>query len=81
MSKKLTPGMRKALLQIGFGVSGRIGGFYDEGNERVDLRSAQALLERGLIFSLMQGSNPLRPGLRLTPKGDDLFEEIRLERR
>jgi hypothetical protein len=73
---KLTPPMCKALLQIGYGVTGRAGGFFDEDNERVDLRSAQALLDRNLVFYGTKGGAPMSGALDLTPCGWLRFYEI-----
>jgi hypothetical protein len=75
--------MKKTLLQIGFGVTQRSvsngsheAAFYDESNERVDGRSILALGRRGLIRSFTTGGTSVRFALRLTEKGEGLFEEI-----
>ena len=73
----LTAGMKRALIQIGYGVTGRQGGFFDEESERVDLRSAQALRNRGLIFYHVRGANPMMGFLEVTNEGEELFEELR----
>jgi len=75
----LTDGMKRALLQIGFGVTGRRGGFFDDDGERVDLRSAQGLLNRGLIFYHVRGANPMTGLLEVTDEGEKLFEELRYD--
>ena len=74
----LTAGTKKALMQIGYGVTGRRGGFFDEESERVDLRSAQALRNRGLIFYHVRGANPMMGFLEVTNEGEELFEEFRV---
>lgn len=75
----LTPNMKEALLQIGFGVTAGPDGYYDEGGKRLDLRSAQALVRRGLIWYFVAGGAPMRGQLRLTPLGNEVLEEIRYQ--
>ncbi len=73
----LTESMKKTLLQIGYGVTGRRGGFFDVDNNPVDMRSAQALLNRHLAYATVTGGNPMRGVLDLTDAGAILFEELR----
>jgi hypothetical protein len=80
---KLNEKMKKALMQIGFGVTYRRipyterAAFYDESDERVDLRSVLALHNRGLVYGFTSGGAPCVSNLRLTEKGEELFEELR----
>lgn len=78
----LSKHMRKTLLQIGFGTTYRPGGIFDEeGIERIDGRSAKALVRLGLVFSGIKtgGYGRLLPSLGLTEEGENLFEELRCE--
>ncbi|OGC94105.1 MAG: hypothetical protein A2W25_12030 [candidate division Zixibacteria bacterium RBG_16_53_22] len=75
MAESLTPRMKRALLQIGYGVFGREGGFYDEGGERLDLRSANALCRRGWVMYYTIGGAPVSGRLDLTDEGWRMFEE------
>jgi len=76
---QLTLAMQEAILMIGFGVSAGPDGYYslDDPGERLNLRSAEALARRGLIYYFISGGAPMRGNLRLTPIGEALFEEIR----
>ena len=76
---QLSPGMRKALLMIGFGVSAYAAGYYsiDNPDERLDLRSADALVRRGLVFYFVSGGAPMQGKLGLTLEGETIFEELR----
>ena len=73
----LTPAQIKALKQIGFGVSGRRGGFYDEVGERLDGRSLPSLIRLGLVFYYTRGGAPLTGALELTDEGYELLEVVR----
>lgn len=69
----LTKGMLKALNQIGYGVKATIDGYICiVENERLDLRSADALCARDLIFYTYDyGSG----NLYLTKEGQKIFDE------
>lgn len=75
-AKNLTKGMQKALLQIGYGVTARLGGYFDEDNNRVDLRSAEALFVRKLVAYYTIGVSPLRGKIDLTLAGWEMFEGL-----
>ncbi len=70
----LTKGMNKALNQIGYGVKATDRGYMavDGVDERLDLRSAEALHKRGLVFYRY---NYGRGTLRLTEEGQKIFDE------
>lgn len=76
---ELTESMEKTLLQIGFGVFGRAGGYYDEKGDRIDMRSADALHARGLVSYRTTGGQPLLGCLDLTPAGWEVFELVKDE--
>ncbi len=82
---ELTENMKKALMQVGYGVSYRNipgtqrMGFFDEEDKKVDGRSLDALARRGLIYSYSSGGAPLVTALRLTPEGEFIFECLRKE--
>ena len=73
----LTENMQKTLLQVGFGVTSRGDGYYDESANRVDGRSLQALYERSLISYHTTGGAPIRGVLDLTTSGWEVFYELR----
>jgi hypothetical protein len=72
----LTPGQERALMQIGYGVTGRKGGFYDENGERLDGRSWPRLVQLGLASIHTRGAAPMVGCLNLRDKGWELFYEI-----
>jgi hypothetical protein len=77
----LTENMKKTLLQIGCGVFPQGNRYYDEDNIPVDLRSAQALFNRGLIFYITSSKGSQLCGkLNLTKTGEDVFEEVQAMR-
>jgi hypothetical protein len=76
MTANLTEGMKKTLLQIGYGVFVRDKRYYSDDDKPVDLRSANALLRRGLIFySTNSKGSQLCGALNLTRIGDEKFEQ------
>ena len=73
----LTENMQKTLLQVGFGVTSRGDGYYDESADRVDGRSLEALYGRSLISYHTTGGAPMRGVIDLTPSGWIIFYELR----
>lgn len=76
--EELSPAMKKALIQIGYGVFARVGGWFDENGDRVSLRAINALLRCGLVDSV--GGTKVGFIVRevgLTDAGEQLFELLR----
>lgn len=73
---KLSQQMQKTLLQIGFGVTSCIGGYFDEDSNRVDMRSAEALFRRSLVYYSTSGGAPVRGVIDLTPSGWEVFYSL-----
>lgn len=76
----LTDGMKKALVQVGFGVRKYHDGKYrqiDDTNIIVDGRSLQALHTQRLINWNGLGGVLHQIHLSLTERGESLFEELR----
>jgi len=71
----LTDGMKKALVDVAYGVRKYADGYRSvETGEKVDGRSLQALYRRGLInWESIGGWSPFI-GLDMTEAGDELFE-------
>jgi len=75
----LTANMKKALIQVGFGVRKYHDGRYrqiDDTSKTVDTRSLDALHKRGLLFWRGQGGATHQIHLELTESGEEIFEEI-----
>ncbi len=71
----MTKNMKATLLQIGYGVFAKEDGYYDETNMPIDLRSANALLKRELIYYSTNNKGAQLCGmLNLTILGEAEFE-------
>jgi len=74
----LTLGMKRALRQIGFGVTARMRGWFDENGDRVDGRCIHTLVRRGLVRCVGGTSVGYAvTDLMLTENGEELFESMR----
>ena len=73
--------MQKALIKVGFGVRNYAGGYYpvDDPEDRLNIRTLNALSKRGLIDWRTGGTAPHYTELVLTDAGEDLFEELQEE--
>lgn len=80
MDEKLTAGMKKALIQVGFGVRkyGRRFRSIEDPADFVDGRSLQALYDRKLINWQGFGGAGHQIHLSLRESGEKIFEEIRM---
>ena len=80
MSEKMTENMVIALRKIGYGVSLCMCSYYaDDDAARLDMRSVNALIRRGYAaFSgTTIGGVCIGSRLDLTPRGVEIFEEVR----
>ena len=75
MTQILSDNMVQVLMQIGFGVTARRGGFFDGDAQRVNLNTVNALIRRSLVTWGTTGGAPNRLTLELTDAGQVIFNE------
>ena len=81
LCNKLTTAQKKAMKQIGFGVTCRVGGYFDETNKRLNIKSANSLIlkKMAICSSTSIGGNLFGGKIQLTKLGWEVFELIESE--